>query len=97
MSVLDSNSNLFNGREIELPINSEKYIRFSKWVDNNINDWQSTSASYVPADIIVSQDSFQLLYWAGQDGAVISFTDKNNNPKQYMKLIKKGSLDFLAK
>jgi hypothetical protein len=96
ISILDSNSNLLNRRETEIQINSDKYSRLLKWADKNIDGWHWDPVSHIPADIIVSQGSFRLLYWVGKDNAVIAFTDRDNKSKQYSKSIKKGSLDFLS-
>jgi len=62
----------------------------------NSDGWNWDPVSHIPADIIVSQGSFRLLYWVGKDIAVITYTDKNNKSKQYSKSIKKGDLDFLT-
>lgn len=97
ISISDSNSNSFDRRETEVPVNSEKYLLFSKWAGNNTGGWQMDPVSYVLPDITVSQNSFRLLYWVGKDNVVISFIDKNKKGRQYSKLIKKGELSFLAK
>lgn len=96
ISAIESNSNLLNRLETEIQINSDKYSRLLKWADMNSDGWNWDPVSHIPADIIVSQGSFRLLYWVGKDIAVITYTDKNNKSKQYSKSIKKGDLDFLT-
>ena len=95
--VLDSNSNLLNRHETEIQINSDKYSRLLKWADNNTDGWAMDPVSHVPADIIVSQGTFRLLYWLHKDYAVIAFTDKDKKSRQYSKSKLNGDLDFLAK
>lgn len=97
ISILDSNSNLLSRRETEIQITSDKYSRLLNWADKNIGGWNWDPVSHIPADIIVSQGSFRLLYWVGKDNAVIAFKDRHGKSKQYSKSIKKGELDFLTK
>lgn len=97
ISVLDNNTNLLHRRETEIQINSDKYSRLLKWADNNTDGWTMDPVSHVPADIIVSQGSFRLLYWLHKDYAVIAFTDKDKKSRQYSKSKLNGDLDFLAK
>ncbi len=80
---------------LEIPSNSDKFIKLTQWAENNTTGWETTPASYV-AEVFVGQGNFRLLYTTGTDGVVIGFTDRENNPKQYSKKIKKGELDFLA-
>lgn len=73
--------------------NSEKFKELLKWGENNLNDWESTSASYLGL-ISVSQDNFNLMYF--KDGfVVLNFVDKEGKGNQYKKEIKPGELDFL--
>lgn len=80
----------------EIPAHSEKFIRLTKWADNNTTGWESSFASYKP-EVFVGQGNFRLLYWTGKDGVIIGFTDKGEKPRQYSKKIEKGELDFLVK
>ena len=80
----------------EIPANSDKFIKLTQWAENNTTGWKSTPASYV-AEVFVGQGEFRLLYTTRTDGVVIGFTDRENNPKQYSKKIKKGELDFLVR
>lgn len=86
------------GNQLEQPdtikVNSDKYRKLVDWGKTNKDDWESTPVSYI-ADIYVGQGNFRLLYSPGKGGVVIGFTDKQGNPKQYSKRIKKGELDFL--
>ena len=81
---------------IEIAPNSDKFIKLTQWAANNTTGWATAPASYV-SEVFVGQGNFRLLYTSGTDGVVISFTDRENNPKQYSKKIKKGELDFLVK
>ena len=81
---------------IEIAPNSDKFIKLTQWAENNTTGWETTPASYV-SEVFVGQGNFRLLYTSGTDGVVISFTDRENNPKQYSKKIKKGELDFLVR
>ena len=81
---------------IEIPTNSEKFNKLTQWAENNTAGWETAPASYV-AEVFVGQGNFRLLYTTGTDGVVIGFTDRENNPKQYSKKIKKGELDFLVR
>ena len=80
---------------IEIAPNSDKFIKLTHWIENNTTGWESTTASYV-SEVFVGQRNFRLLYTSGTDGVVIGFTDREKNPKQYSKKIKKGELDFLV-
>ena len=81
---------------LEIPANSDKFMKLTQWAENNTKGWETTHASYV-AEVFVGQGNFRLLYTTGTDGVVIGFTDKENNPRQYSKKIKTGELDFLAR
>jgi|JI10StandDraft_1071094.scaffolds.fasta_scaffold350689_1 hypothetical protein len=81
---------------IVIPSNSDKFIKLTQWAENNTTGWEKTPASYV-SEVYVRQGDFRLLYTSGTDGVVIGFTDRENNPKQYSKKIKKGELDFLIR
>ena len=81
---------------IQIPANSDKFIKLTQWAENNTTGWKTTPASYV-AEVFVGQGNFRLLYTTGTDGVVIGFTDREYNIKQYSKKIKKGELDFLVR
>ena len=79
----------------EIKVNSEKWIKLVDFSKNNLDDWQSSPASYI-GDIYVSQGDFRLIHTKGSNGVVFAFTDKEGNPKQYTKKIDNGELDFLT-
>ena len=81
---------------IEIAPNSDKFIKLTHWTENNKTGWETSPASYI-SEVFVRQGNFRLLYTSGTDGVVIGFTDRENNPKQYSKKIKKGELDFLVR
>ena len=82
-------------KRIEIAPNSDKFIKLTHWTENNMTGWETTTASYV-SEVFVGQSNFRLLYTSGTDRVVIGFTDREKNPKQYSKKIKKGELDFLV-
>ena len=82
--------------QIEIAPNSDKFIKLTQWARNNTTGWETTPASYA-SEVFVGQGNFRLLYTSGSDGVIIGFTDRENNPKQYSKKIKKGELDFLVR
>jgi len=93
--TVDKETILCTNRTEEIEVNSEKWNKLVDFLMNNINDWQSSPASYI-GDIYVTQDDFRLIYTKGTTGAVIAFTDKKGEPKQYAKKIENGELDFLT-
>ena len=82
--------------QLEIPVNSDKFIQLAQWADNNTTGWRSTPASYL-LEVAVYQENFRLLFTTGKAGVVISFMDKENKPRQYSKKTKIGELDFLVK
>ena len=91
----DSMTGLTSTQQLEIPVNSDKFIKLERWANNNTTGWRSTPASYHAA-VYVGQGNFRLLYTAGSAGVVIGFTDKENKSRQYSKITKKGELDFLV-
>ncbi len=73
--------------------NSEKFKKLIHWVNNNHDNWKSTTASYI-AKVNVTQKNFRLLY--NQDFVVIGFTNNDGKAKQYTKTVEKGELEFLT-
>jgi hypothetical protein len=96
INKMDTSTGLTTSDHFELPINSEKYKKIIEWGNKNTDGWHSTPASYI-ADIYVGQGDFRMLYTLGSNGVIIGCTDKEGKPKQYSKIIEKGSLDFLYK
>jgi len=93
---IDSLTGFTSTEQLEIPVNSDKFILLTQWADNNTTGWRSTPASYI-AGVYVGQGNFRLLYTTGTAGVVIGFTDKDNKSRQYSKDTKKGELDFLVK
>ncbi len=92
----DSATGLTKSTQAKIAVTSDKYLKLINWFDKNENGWQTTPpASYV-TNISVTQGSFRLLYNKDADDVIVGFTDKNNNPRQYSKTIKKGELGFLS-
>ena len=81
--------------QTEIEVISNKYSKLIEWLNKNESGWQMSAASFV-TEISVSHGSFKLLYTKGTNGAIISFIDKENKPRQYSKSITKGELDFLV-
>ena len=92
---IDSLTGFTSTEQLEIPVNSDKFIQLTQWADNNTTGWRSTPASYI-AGVCVGQENFRLLYTVGTAGVVIGFTDKENKPRQYSKKTKIGELDFLV-
>ena len=71
--------------------NSEKFIHFKNWCDENSTNWKNASDSYSPK-FVVTQKNFQLLCL--ENSVVFNFTVRGKF-KQYWKSIEKGELNFL--
>lgn len=95
INKIDSLTGFTSTEQLEIPVNSDKFIQLTQWADNNTTGWRSTPASYI-AGVYVGQGNFRLLYTAGTTGVVIGFKDKENKPRQYSKKTKIGELDFLV-
>lgn len=93
--TVDTDTGFSTSQSEKIKVESEKWIKLINFAKNNLNGWQSSPASHI-GDVYVSQGSFKLTYTKGSSGVVISFNDKDNNPKQYIKKINKGELDFLV-
>jgi hypothetical protein len=78
----------------EIEVNSEKWIKLVDFLKNNMDGLDPTLASTI-GDINVSQGDFRLIYTQGWFAVVVSFTDEDGDPKNYIKEIEKGKLDFL--
>jgi len=86
---------LTTGKTEDLDVNSVKWRKLIRWIDNNKEAWKATIASHI-GDVYVNQGDFRLIYSKGSKGVVIGFIDKQGNVKQYTKEIRKGDLDFLT-
>ena len=95
ISTVDPETGLSSNETEEIEVNSEKWIKLIDFAKNNLDDWQSSPASYI-GDIYVSQGDFKLIHTKGANGVVFAFTDKEGNPKQYTKKIDDDVLDFLT-
>ena len=78
-----------------IEVNTEKWMKLVDFAQNNMTGWQSTPASYL-GDVYVTQGDLRLTHTKGSNGVVITFTDKESNPKQFTKGIDKSELDFLT-
>ena len=76
-----------------IPVNSEKYEKIIQWGNENTNGWRTTYASYI-TNFMITQNKFRLLRI--NCGVVISFTDKNGKPRQYIKTVNEDELKFLS-
>ncbi len=94
-SSVDSETSFSTNETEEIKVNSEKWNKLLSFAESNMDGWRSSPASYL-GNIYVLQDDFRLIYTKGSEGVVISFMDKNAEPKQYVKKIDKGELDFLT-
>ena len=81
-------------KQEHIQVNSDKQKMLFDWANKNVDGWKSTFASY-SLNVYVGQKDFRLLYNLGTDFVVIGFNDKSNRPKQYVKTIRNGELDFL--
>jgi hypothetical protein len=95
INKIDSLTGFISTEQLEIPVNSDKFIQLTQWADNNTTGWRSTPASCI-AEVYVGQGNFRLLYTTGTAGVVIGFTNKENKPRQYSKKTKIGELDFLV-
>lgn len=71
---------------------SEQFKKLIDWGNKNLDNWESSPASYI-AKVAMTQKDFRLLY--NQDFVVIGFIDDDGKAQQYYKTVKKGELDFL--
>jgi len=90
INTRETATQLAQSAQSKIAVDSEKYSKLMNWLDKNENGWHTTPASFAN-DILVTQNSFRLLYNKGGEGVVIGLGDK-----QYSKSIKKGELDFLS-
>ena len=95
ITTVDPETGLSSNETEEIEVNSEKWIKLIDFAKNNLDNWQSSPASYI-GDTYVTQGDFRLIHTKGSNGVVIAFTDQEGNPKQYTKEIDKGELDFLT-
>lgn len=93
--TVDKETGLSSNQTEEIEVNSKKWNRLVDFAKNNMDDWQSSPASYI-GDIYVTQNDFRLIHTKGTTGVVIAFTDKEGEPRQYTKKIEKSELDFLT-
>lgn len=93
--TVDKETGLSKTETEEIEVNSVKWNKLIDFAKNNIDHWQSSPASYI-GNIYVTQNDFRLIYTKGTTGTVITFMDKEGEPKQYIKKIEKGELDFLT-
>ena len=93
--TVDPKTGLSSNETEELKVNSEKWIKLIDFAKNNLDDWQSSPASYI-GDIYVLQGDFKLIHTKGTNGIVFAFTDREGNAKQFTKKIDNGELDFLT-
>lgn len=73
--------------------NSENFLKFEKWCNQNKTGWQETNASYI-SNLTLLQNNFRLLVL--NNAVVICFIDKQGTSKQYSKTINKDDLNFLV-
>lgn len=92
--IINSKNKLTESKSVTLEVNSEKWKKIIAWGNKNQEGWISSPASYI-GDIYITQNDFKLTHLMDSKGVVISFKDKNGNPKQYTSEIEKGELDFL--
>jgi len=95
INSIEKSTGLTQTTQTEIEVISNKYSKLIEWLNKNESGWQMSAASFV-TEFSVSQGSFKLLYTKGTNGAIISFIDKENKPRQYSKSITKGELDFLV-
>jgi hypothetical protein len=81
-------------KQFNIEVNSTKWNEILTFANQNKEKWHSSPASYI-GEIYLTQGDFRLIYNKGSESVVISFMDKNGKPKQYVRKIKKGELDFL--
>lgn len=83
-------------KNFEIAVNSLEYKKLINWGDKNVNGWKQTTASYA-SGVSIGQGDFRLLTIAEGTVVVVGFVDDNKKPKQFVKTIKNGNLDFLKK
>lgn len=76
--------------------NSIKHKLLINWTERNSNNWTPTPITFLH-NIAIEQNNFRLEYYSGKDKVVINFIDKTNKPRQFIKTVKAGELDFLFK
>jgi hypothetical protein len=91
----DTNSFL-NPKIYMLTPQDPRFEQFINWVTENSTDWESTPASYVMQDAIISQGDFHLGYYKN-GGIVINYKDKQGKVNQIMKKVNPDDFQFLLK
>ncbi len=94
VNTTNSETKLTEKKLLILAVNSDKWKKLVDWGNNNQGSWTSSPASYT-GDIYVTQDNFKLTYLMDIKGVVVTFKDKDGNPKQCTKDVEKGVLNFL--
>lgn len=90
----DSTTYLTIPKYEELFTGSAKYTRLFQWIHENLTGWKKTPVSF-NGNIALTQGDFRLIHTMNTNGVMIGFKDKDGNPRQYIKEIKRGELDFL--
>ena len=71
---------------------SPKYNKLNDWLKANTKGWENSPVSYMPR-IYISSEKYRLLIV--NNGAVISYTDKNGKVRQLAKRVKNDEFKFL--
>jgi hypothetical protein len=88
----NENSSLSTTDTKQISPNSDKFLRLTKWCNDNKIGWEETYASFI-SELSITQNSFRLLVL--NEAVVVGFTDKEGKAKQYSKAIKKDDLNFM--
>jgi len=94
INTTNSETGLTESKSTTLEVNSEKWKNLVDWGNNIKDGWTPSPASHI-GDVYVVQSDFGLIHTKNSKGVVITFTDKEGNPKQYVNVIEKGELSFL--
>lgn len=90
----NSETGLTESKSTTLEVNSEKWKKIIELGNNNKEGWTSSPATHI-GNVYLVQGDFRLIHTKNSKGVVITFTDKEGNPKQYMNMIEKEELNFL--
>jgi hypothetical protein len=98
LNIIDKSKDfeIVGSKEKAIYRNSIKHKLLINWTERNSNNWTQTPITFLH-NIAIEQNNFRLEYYSGKDKVVISFIDKTNKPRQFIKTVKAGELDFLFK
>lgn len=90
----NSQTGLSNFETLTIEVNSHPWNLLTQFIHSNEKGWQKSQASYL-GDAYVMQGDFKLIYTKGVNAVVLNFKDPKGKPKQFVKKIQAGELDFL--